>query len=34
MILADENIMPPKEWMHNYNIENKYGATLIGYLET
>ena len=28
MILADENIMPPREWMHNYVIKNKDDETL------
>ena len=28
MMLADEGIMPPREWMHNYNIKDSYDYTL------
>lgn len=32
MILAQKGIMPPKEWMHSYNIKNIDGKTLKDYL--
>ena len=28
MILVASGIIPPREWMHNYTIMNKYGHTL------
>lgn len=33
MILVQKRIMPPKEWMHSYNIKNVDGITLKDYLE-
>ena len=28
MILASQIIIPPREWMHSYDIQNKDGETL------
>ena len=33
MILAEQEIMPPRECMHNYDIKNVDGRTLKDYLE-
>lgn len=33
MILTNHCIMPPREWMHNYNIKDEYNRTLKDYLE-
>ena len=33
MILAKQEIMPPKEWMHNYDIKDINDKTLKDYLE-
>ena len=32
MILANKRIMPPREWMHGYNIRDKYDKSLKTYL--
>ena len=34
MIFAENGIMPPREWMHNYDTETKYNETLESYLES
>ena len=32
MILAKNGILPPREWMHDYTIRNKYEHSLKDYL--
>lgn len=32
MMLVNQKIIPPKEWMHNYNIKDKNIKTLKDYL--
>ena len=33
MILANKGIMPPRYWMHDYNIRDIYNKTLNDYLQ-
>ena len=32
MYLSQKGIIPPKEWLHNPNIQNNYGNTVNMYL--